>query len=204
MISSEFQGLYPSAVRAFQLIALMYNRLTLVEKLSHKDALIKLYNDHRHLAGFSKRNISRNLPLDNPSVPRRVKPRWPKTSADEYNEPLKSSITIQEQDKKLAPKIYDCETGERAEEESSKPSLTDDVDIKDEECDILEFEFNLLKEDILQHLGEPYLWIRDGDCKVWFSGKIDKKSGHVISAKIGRINEQQNDCNNRGEPVQNE
>ena len=50
-LSSEFQRLYPSAVRTFELIKLMYNRLTLVEKLSHKTALTKIYNDHKHLSG---------------------------------------------------------------------------------------------------------------------------------------------------------
>lgn len=74
---------------------------------------------------------------------------------------------------------------------------------KDTGCDILEFEFHLLKGELLEHMGELYPWIDDGDCKVWFSGKIDKKSGHVISAKTGVINQQQNDRDNR-EAVQNE
>src|SRR5690348_11272218 len=76
-LSSEFQRLYP---RVIQLIPLMYNRLTLVDNLPHKDAVTKIYNDHRHLSGFSKRNIRRNLPLDNETVPRRVRPSWPKNS----------------------------------------------------------------------------------------------------------------------------
>jgi hypothetical protein len=78
-LSSEFQRLYP---RAVELIPLMYNRLTLVDKLSHKKALAKIYNDHQHLshAGFSKRNIRRNLPLDNATVPRRIRPSRPKNS----------------------------------------------------------------------------------------------------------------------------
>ena len=75
-LSSEFQRLYPSAVRTIELIQLMYNRLTLVEKLSHKTALKKIYNDHKHISGFSTRNIRRNLPLDNPGIPRRVRPSW--------------------------------------------------------------------------------------------------------------------------------
>jgi hypothetical protein len=107
-LSSEFQKVHSSAVRAFELIALMYNRLTLVENFSHKDAVTKIQNDHKHLAGFSKRNISRNLPLDNPAVPRRVRTRWPKNSANETNEPSKSSNTTQRQDKNLKPSlIYD-------------------------------------------------------------------------------------------------
>jgi len=50
----------------------MYNRLTLVENVSHKEALIKIHNDHRDLEGFSARNIHRYLPSSNPNIPRRV------------------------------------------------------------------------------------------------------------------------------------
>jgi hypothetical protein len=96
-LSLEFQRLYPSAVRAFELIPLMYNRLTLVDKLPHKEAYNKIYDDHRCLSGFSTRNISRYLPSDNPSVPRRVRTSCPKNSYVETNEPAKLSITQQEQ-----------------------------------------------------------------------------------------------------------
>jgi hypothetical protein len=98
-LSSEFQTLYPSAVRAFQLVGLMYNRLTLVEKLSHKVALAKICNDHRDLPGFSQRNIQRNLPVDNPYVPRRIRPSWPENSTNESNESAKLSVTTQEWEK---------------------------------------------------------------------------------------------------------
>ncbi len=93
-LSSEFQRQYP---RAIQLIELMYNRLTLVDKLSHKEAVAKIYNDHQHLSGFSKRNIRRNLPLENSSVPRRIRPSRPKNSKTETGKVPKLSITIQEQ-----------------------------------------------------------------------------------------------------------
>ncbi|HXP52699.1 MAG TPA: hypothetical protein VN922_22280, partial [Bacteroidia bacterium] len=94
-LSSEFQRMYP---RVLQLIPLMYNRLTLVDKLSHKEAMAKIYNDHRHLSGFSKRNIRRNLPLDNATIPRRIRPSWPKNSATECEEVSELSATVQEQD----------------------------------------------------------------------------------------------------------
>jgi hypothetical protein len=93
-LSSEFQRLYP---RVTDLIQLMYNRLTLVDKLSHKEAVAKIYNDHQHLSGFSRRNIRRNLPLDNTAVPRRIRPSWPKNSATESAEASKLSDTIQGQ-----------------------------------------------------------------------------------------------------------
>ena len=51
---------------------MMYNRLTLVDNVSHKEALIKIRNDHRNLEGFSTRNIHRYLPSSNPNIPRRV------------------------------------------------------------------------------------------------------------------------------------
>jgi len=100
-LSSEFQRLYPSAVRTIELIQLMYNRLTLVEKLSHKTALKKIYNDHKHISGFSTRNIRRNLPLDNPGIPRRIRPSWPKNRDTQDNEPAKLSTTTLEHDQDI-------------------------------------------------------------------------------------------------------
>ena len=79
-ISKEFQTLFPSAIRAFQLVPLMYNRLTLVDNLSHSTAVERIYNDHHHMPGFSRRSITRYLPADNPAVPHRVTPSWRKKS----------------------------------------------------------------------------------------------------------------------------
>jgi hypothetical protein len=76
-LSKEFKE---KAGRASDLIGLMYNRLTLVDKLSYKQAITKIRDDHADIPGFSFRNISRNLPFDNPTVPRRVRPRWPNSS----------------------------------------------------------------------------------------------------------------------------
>ncbi len=80
-LSSEFQKLYPQAVRAYQLIPQMYNRLTIVDRLSHKEAMLKIANDHKHLPGFSDRNVRRYLPSYNPNRPRRVRTPRPKNSA---------------------------------------------------------------------------------------------------------------------------
>jgi hypothetical protein len=95
-LSLEFQRLYPSVIRAFELIPLMYNRLTLVDKLSHKQAFDKICDDHKHLSGFSERNIRRYLPSDNPVTPRRVRPSCPKNSLTETNEVAKLSVTQHE------------------------------------------------------------------------------------------------------------
>ena len=46
----------------------MYNRLTLVDRLSHKEAMLKIANDHKHLPGFSDRNVRRYLPSHNPNI----------------------------------------------------------------------------------------------------------------------------------------
>ncbi|MGA9842829.1 MAG: hypothetical protein WBQ25_10980 [Nitrososphaeraceae archaeon] len=80
MLSSEFQELCPKVARAHQLAAHMYDRLTLIEKLSHKEARSKIINDHKHIPGFSDRNVRRCLPSNNPNVPHRVRPSWPKSS----------------------------------------------------------------------------------------------------------------------------
>jgi hypothetical protein len=80
-LSSEFQKLYSQVVRAYQLIPQMYNRLTLVDRLSHKEAMLKMANDHKHLPGFSDRNVRRYLPSHNPNIPRRVRTPRPKNSA---------------------------------------------------------------------------------------------------------------------------
>src|SRR2546425_4041540 len=84
-LSLEFGELYPAAARAFELIPLMYNRLTLVDGLTHKDAVERIYNDHHHLTGFTERNIRRYLPTDNPNLPRRVRTSCPKNSITEIS-----------------------------------------------------------------------------------------------------------------------
>jgi hypothetical protein len=73
---------------------------------------------------------------------------------------------------------------------------------REEQCDILPFEFPVSKKEILDYWGEIYLEIADGDMQVWFSGKIDTKNRRVISAAIGR-SQQQVDRNNTGD-TQNE
>lgn len=80
-LSKEFKE---KASRAFELVPLMYNRLTLIDQLSHKQAIKKIFNDHAHIRGFSFRNISRYLPLDNSVIPRRVRPP-PRKSIPTHN-----------------------------------------------------------------------------------------------------------------------
>jgi hypothetical protein len=90
-ISKEFQTLFPSAMRAYQLIPLMYNRLTLVDNLSHTEAVQRIHNDHINLPGFSARSIRRYLPADNPTTPHRVRPSCPKKSPTQTDKEEKLS-----------------------------------------------------------------------------------------------------------------
>jgi hypothetical protein len=82
-LSQEFRELYPTALRALQLIPKMYNRLTIVDNYSHKQAITKIFEDHKELPGFSKRNIYRALPQDNTAIPRRVMSKRHKSSGTE-------------------------------------------------------------------------------------------------------------------------
>jgi hypothetical protein len=97
-ISREFQTLFPNAMRAFQLVPLMYNRLTLVDNLSHNDAIKKIHDDHIHLEGFSPRSIRRYLPANNPLVPRRVRPPRPKKSMTHTDKVEKLSTFEQDEE----------------------------------------------------------------------------------------------------------
>ena len=72
---------YKTRTYAYQLIPEMYNRLTFVDRLSHKEAKLKMANDHKHLLGFSDRNVRRYLPSHNPNIPRRIRTPRPKNSA---------------------------------------------------------------------------------------------------------------------------
>lgn len=92
-LSSEFKKLFPTAHYAFQLIPQMYNRLTLIDKFSHKVAIARMYKDHKKLPGFSGRNVRRYLPADNPNVPRRIRTSRPKTSIPKLNPLEKLSNT---------------------------------------------------------------------------------------------------------------
>ena len=71
---AELRYHLPHIFRAVQLIPLMYNRLTLVDGLTHDQAIVKMKQDFREfrdIKGFSLRNIYRYLPQHNPNVPHR-------------------------------------------------------------------------------------------------------------------------------------
>jgi hypothetical protein len=122
-LSLEFKTLYPTVSRAFQLISLMYDRLTMEDKFSHKEAISKIYEDHKHLQGFSQRNIRRSLmSLENPNIPhrisRKIRPSWP-NSVD-----LRSSIDVDDQ-KSTDPSSKTQVTGQNHELANDLPGHTE-------------------------------------------------------------------------------
>lgn len=52
--------------------------------------------------------------------------------------------------------------------------------------EIIDVEFSLLFGEVSRHLAALYPEIGDGG-KVYFSGEVDKDTGKVLSARIGRI-----------------
>jgi hypothetical protein len=58
--------------------------------------------------------------------------------------------------------------------------------------DILEFEFPLLVEDVRKYIVAINSKTTDGR-NAWFSGRIDKKTGRVVSARTGKIGRPQSD-----------
>lgn len=85
-LSLEFEKVAPFAIRAFELIPLMYNRLTLIDGLSHKNAFTRIVRDHKQHRGFAARNIRRYLPRDNPNVPHRVRTSRPKNESNQRSD----------------------------------------------------------------------------------------------------------------------
>ena len=172
-LSNELQKIYPAAARAFELIPLMYNRLTLVDGLNHKDAIEKIVADHQHLSGFSARNIRRHLPSDNPTVPKRIRPSWPKNSITETSNVSKLSGTEQE-------------NNTEAELHHQNNSIICSSD--DKQKSIIDFEFSLPWDDVHQYMGLKFK--EDGSfAKVWFNGRIDMQTGKVITASVGSISD---------------
>jgi hypothetical protein len=173
-LSNELQKIYPVAARAFELIPLMYNRLTLVDGLTHKDSVAKIIADHQQLSGFSARNIRRYLPSDNPTVARRARPPWPK-----------NSTTIIESLSQLS----NIEQGNSTETDlphRDNSSIICSSDAKQES--IIDFEFSLPWEDIHQYMG---LKFKAGGiyAKVWFNGRIRIQTGKVIAASVGSLSD---------------
>jgi len=172
-LSNELQKIYPVAARAFELIPLMYNRLTLVDGVTHKDAVEKIIADHQHFTGFSARNIRRYLPSDNLTVARRIRPSWPKNSTTEI---------------KGVPQLSNIEQGNNTETEigHQNNNIICSSDTKQES--IIDFEFSLPWDDVHQYMGLKFKV--DGTyAKVWFNGRIQIQTGKVIAASVGSLSD---------------
>jgi hypothetical protein len=168
-LSHEFEELYPAAARAFELIPLMYNRLTLVDGLTHKEAVAKIHNDHHHLSGFTERNIRRYLPRDNTNIPRRIRTSCPKNSITEISAEQHISNT----------EHTDASTQQTSEEQK--------ISNNNFEYELLDFEFRLEWEQVRQYMNDRY---ESGRLlEIWFNGKLDKRTGKVIAAYTGRKKE---------------
>jgi hypothetical protein len=55
--------------------------------------------------------------------------------------------------------------------------------------DVMDFEFHMLYGRVSKYMAPLFQKIGDGG-KVWFCGKIDKKTGKVISSSLGRLSQQ--------------
>jgi hypothetical protein len=64
--------------------------------MTHAEAVKKIRTDHRDLQGFSRRNIHRYLPTDNPNIPHRVMTRRHKSSVTVSEIANTSSVTNKE------------------------------------------------------------------------------------------------------------
>lgn len=172
-LSDELQKIYPIATRAFELIPLMYNRLTLVDGLTHKNAFEKIVADHKHLSGFSERNIRRYLPTENPVVPKRVRSSCPKNRITETNDLSQLSEAEQENNNEI-------------EQHGHSNNLISSS--SENQKNLIDFEFLLPWEDVHQYMGLKFR--ADGSfAKVWFNGRIEIRTGKVITASIGSISD---------------
>jgi hypothetical protein len=172
-LSDELQKIYRFVARAFELIPLMYNRLTLLDGLTHKNAVEKIVADHQHLTGFSARNIRRYLPADNPIVPKRVRPSWPKNSSTKTGGSSQLSNIEQENN-----------TENELDLRNNSLVLTSDLDQES----VVDFEFSLPWEDVHRYMTLKFN--ADGTyAKLWFSGRIQIQTGKVMTASVGSISD---------------
>jgi hypothetical protein len=175
-LSYELQKIYPIAARAFELIPLMYNRLTLIDGLTHKNAVEKIIADHKHLSGFSARNIRRYLPHDNPVVSKRIRSSWPKNSTTGIGG--SSQLSSIEQRNSTETELHHQDN-----------SIICSSDVTQE--NIIDFEFSLPWDDVHRHMGLKFK--AEGiSAKVWFSGRIKIQTGKVIAASVGSLSDNNN------------
>jgi hypothetical protein len=155
-LSEEFKSLYPTVVRAFELIPLMYNKLTLDEKKTHKEAMQKIYEDHKHLSGFSMRNVRRYLPSNNPITSRRVRPPCPNSSDTEITSPVELSNTT--------------EFGNTPANDENK---------------IVSFKVPVDVRRVVQYINDISTSPDTTSWEIWFHIAFDKQTNNIVSCRLG-------------------
>jgi hypothetical protein len=194
------QELQQAVARAFVLIPQMYNRLTLVDGLPHKDALAKIRNDHNHLSGFTERNIRRYLPANNPNIPRRVRTPRPKNSPTETSVETSFSDTKHNDEKNINHKIGTQNISNHVVDDISSDrtnnlSTVDTIPLAPNEPNKANLKTNILNQEIELPCRESRRYISSqlnkGKNEFWISIKVNLDTGKIISAKIGRNSERE-------------
>jgi hypothetical protein len=177
-------------------------------------------NDHKHLLGFSDRNVRRYPPSHNPNIPRRVRTPRPKNSATISVDNPKLSVSKHKQNE-----IIDASTSTHIETSSSTdieydvtkisqlqpdkheqiaptpppppPTMTSKstIDQPSSLCDnsnqvqnnnLLSFDFWLPVREVLGYFIPINPKKEHTEDQIWYSGILDKSTGRVISATIGK------------------
>jgi len=187
-----------AVARAFELIPQMYNRLTLVDGLPHKDAFAKILNDHNHLSGFTERNIRRYLPANNPNIPRRVRTSRPKNSPTETSVETSFSDTKHNDEKNIKHKIETQNVSNHVLDDISSDrtnnlSTVDTIPLAPNEPNKANLKTNVLNQEIALPCRESLRYISSqlnkGKNEFCISIKVNLDTGKIISVKIGRNSE---------------
>lgn len=185
-------------LKAFELIAQMYNRLTLVDGLTHKDAFAKMHNDHEHLRGFSPRNIRRYLPANNPNIPRRVRTSRPKNSPTETSVETSFSDTKHNDEKNINHKIGTQNISTHVVDDISSDrtnnlSIVDTIPTAANKPNKANLKTNVLNQEIALPCRESRRYISSqlnkGKNEFCISIKVNLDTGKIISVKVGRNSE---------------
>jgi hypothetical protein len=189
-----------AVARAFELIPQMYNRLTLVDGLPHKDAFAKILNDHNHLSGFTERNIRRYLPANYPNIPRRVRTSRPKNSPTETSVETSFSDTKHNDEKNINHKIgiqnvSNYVLDDISSDRTNNLSTVDTIPLAPNEPNKANLKTNVLNQEIALPCRESLEYISSqlnkGKNEFCISIEVDLDTGKIISVKIGRNSERE-------------
>jgi hypothetical protein len=177
-------------------------------------------NDHKHLPGFSDRNVRRYLPSHNPNIPHRVRTPRPKNSITKAVDSPKLSISEHKQNELInaspsthietssstdmdydVTKVSQLQLDKHEQIEPTPPTppptmtSKSTIDHPFSLCDnrnqvqndnLMTFEFWLPVREVLGYFIPIIPKKEHTEDQIWFSGILDKSTGQVISAAIGR------------------